>query len=273
VADLDYGGRGSGIPVVQCPETYAIGHVPGSDPSRFGRRTVVVMNEPDPETGVQAPSFSFQVDGPNDPDVIAATAKYSKSGLGPKEMATAVYREVAALKAARDRSAPATPTPAPAMNEFPAYAPRPADPARRPVPVINGAPPPAAVVPAHPPFTPPPVTAAPAPVVDLFVYPPPAPPAPPPPPARDPIRVEYLLADGGTIEMYYEDVEISGDTLALVAPVGAGGLYTPPKSDPGTMRPVYLTVAGLPDPLVAYRLQDTYTVGGRRHTVLMLERS
>lgn len=242
------------IPVVEVPDTSGSGSVPGRNPTQFSARRVTVLTEYDPAVG-PVPDFSFEVSGPNDPDVVAATALYSQSGLGPKEMATAIYREAARRQSARGATGSMSThvthertTPAAKLST---------------VPVINDHHGPAASSP--PPEPPGPPPAAPYPFSN------PAAEMAKPPPR---FAVEFLLGDGGVIEVEYEDVEISGDTLALVSSPEAArtGLYMPPKSDAAHLAPVHMRIQGLPDVIVAHRLQDAYVVGGRRHLVLMIDR-
>lgn len=208
-----------GVLVVQCESSAGgEGVVPGEDPSSIHGRTIVIEDDPENPQGER---FTLVIDGPNDPDVVAATAKIRGKYTGLSDapaVATAIYREAAMMKNAR-RAA-----------------------------TTNGFAAPAAQTTS-------------------------APPLPTPTKPRTLHAVSFLFGDQGEVSLQCEEILLAEDTLVLVSGVAATqmGVYTPPRSVPGQVRPLSLSVEGVDGVITAYMLHAPYLCDGRRHLVLAVD--
>lgn len=242
-----------GIAMVFCESSEGgDGVVPGDDPSDIGGRAITIEVDPDPEKAVGTRE-TLVISGPNDPDVLAAIKKYSdpktRGRMTPADITEAVYRDAARAKSARgDGYRPTSPIPATGIDygDIPVInTGRPDDPA---------IPPGGKMMSSRPPVT------------------------------KPSVMVHFDLGDGGSMSVGYDDVVVSGDTLALVSSEASlrSGTYTPPKSTSAAMRPIVMRIDGMNRPdeqpvvIVAYRFMDPYTTGPEgytsRHVVLMIDR-
>lgn len=228
----------SGVPLVRCPSSQGgDGVIPGYDVSNLSRYTITIEEDRgDVDKEKTSERIVLTLDGPNDAALKEATERVSKQV--PAGLDSAADRTMRVYReAARIKATRES-------LSLPAAIPQS-------------------------------VTSVVTPAITTTLLPEPATQKATMSPAPAMVLVEYLLSDGATVVVGYDDVVIDRNTLALATSIDQTarmGMYTPPKTTDEKEHKIRLRIPGVDDTIAAYMLQDPFVMGGRRYLVMLIER-